>query len=163
VQGAAQLPSAHGRWIVSEDNGLGDPRTWWLGNHARAAWYRDDAAAVLEQMPEEYWFVIVEMEPPYLVSVVNFDSDALAWGRVANRRPASASPFRPLPMTGPAIANPARTMTGLSVGLPPWPIYQLQDRGGRRVHLRADPRPRFAAGGAVFCDTLTGGYDDGHP
>src|SRR5256885_5448422 len=49
-----------------------NPRNWRdqayrLGFHARAAWYLDGATAVLGQTPEEYWFVIVEKDPPYLV------------------------------------------------------------------------------------------------
>src|SRR5207237_4784056 len=80
---------AHGRWIVDLKTAASvNPRSWRdqayrLGYHARAAWYLDGCAAVLGQAPEEYWFVLVEKEPPYLVSVVSFDQDALAWGRIA--------------------------------------------------------------------------------
>src|ERR1043166_7791640 len=83
---------AHGRWLVDLKTALSaNPRNrrdqaYRLGYHARAAWYLDGAKAVLGQMPEEYWFVIVEKEPPYLVSVVSFDNDALAWGRIGNRK-----------------------------------------------------------------------------
>src|SRR5438045_5175013 len=85
------LPS-HGRWIVDlKTAASANPRTWRdqacrLGYHVRAAWYLDGAEAVLGQAPEEYWFVIVEKEPPYLVSVASFDADALVWGRLANRK-----------------------------------------------------------------------------
>src|SRR5262249_22187213 len=83
---------AHGRWLVDlKTAASANPRNWRdqayrLGYHARAAWYLGGAAAVLGQAPEEYWFVIVEKEPPYLVSVISFDDDALNWGRMTNRR-----------------------------------------------------------------------------
>ena len=79
---------AHGQWLVDlKTAASANPRSWRdqayrLGYHARAAWYLDGAAAVLRQAPEEYWFVIVEKEAPYLVSVVSFDEDALRWGLV---------------------------------------------------------------------------------
>src|SRR5881227_1403833 len=74
---------ANGRWIVDlKTAASANPRSWRdqacrFGYHARAAWYLDGAATVLGQAPEEYWFVIVEKEAPYLVSVVSFDHDAL--------------------------------------------------------------------------------------
>src|SRR5438477_12295712 len=83
---------AHARWLVDlKTAASANPRSWRdqayrLGYHARAAWYLDGARAVLGQIPEEYWFVIVEKDPPYLVSFVSFDADALAWGRIANRK-----------------------------------------------------------------------------
>src|SRR5947208_1287909 len=73
---------AHGRWVVDlKTAASANPRTWRdqayrLGYHARAAWYLGGAAAVLGQMPEEYWVVIVEKEPPSPVSVLGFDPDA---------------------------------------------------------------------------------------
>src|SRR5207237_5203002 len=78
---------AHGRWLVDlKTAASANPRAWHdqayrLGYHARAAWYLDGAATVLGHAPEEYWFAIVEREPPYLVSVITFDDDALEWGR----------------------------------------------------------------------------------
>src|SRR5436305_9502665 len=83
---------AHGRWIVDlKTAASANPRSWRdqayrLGYHARAAWYLDGATAVLGQMPEEYWFVLVEKEPPYLVSVASLDAVALVWGRSANQK-----------------------------------------------------------------------------
>src|SRR5437868_4586268 len=76
-----------GSWLVDlKTAASANPRTWRdqayrLGYHARAAWYLDGAATVLGKPPEEYWFVIVEKEAPYLVSVVSFDEEALRWGR----------------------------------------------------------------------------------
>src|SRR5205823_14867098 len=81
-----------GSWLVDLKTATSaNPRTWRdqayrLGYHARAAWYLDGAAAVLGHTPEEYWFVIVEKEAPYLVSVISFDEQALEWGRRANRK-----------------------------------------------------------------------------
>ena len=125
----------HGRWLVDLKTALSaNPRTWRdqacrLGYHARAAWYLDGAEAVLGQMPEEYWFVIVEKEPPYLVSVVSFDNDALAWGRVANRRACERFAVSAAANDWPGYREPGQNHDrAFRIGLPPWAIYQLQDR-----------------------------------
>src|SRR5438105_2813830 len=126
---------AHGRWLVDlKTAASANPRSWRdqayrLGYHARAAWYLDGAAAVLGQMPEEYWFVIVEKEPPYLVSVVSFDADALAWGRIANRKACERFACSAAANDWPGYREPGRNHDrAFRIGLPPWAIYQLQDR-----------------------------------
>jgi hypothetical protein len=125
----------HRRWLVDlKTAASANPRTWRdqayrLGYHARAAWYLDGAQTVLGRAPEEYWFVIVEKEPPYLVSVITLDEQALHWGRLANhkacelfRRSAAANDWPGYRMPG---QNRDRAFR---IGLPPWAIYQLQDR-----------------------------------
>jgi hypothetical protein len=126
---------AHGRWIVDlKTAASANPRGWCdqayrLGYHARAAWYLDGAANVLEQAPEEYWFVIVEKEPPYLVSVVSFDSDALAWGRIANRKACERFAVSAAADDWPGYREPGQNHDrAFRIGLPPWAMYQLQDR-----------------------------------
>src|SRR5437763_8925150 len=128
------LPT-HGRWLVDLKTAVSaNPRSWRdqacrLGYHARAAWYLDGAAAALGQAPEEYWFVIVEKEPPYLVSVVSFDTDALAWGRIANRKACERFATSAAANDWPGYREPGQNQDrAFRVGLPPWAIYQLQDR-----------------------------------
>src|SRR5438477_1003574 len=126
---------AHGRWLVDlKTAASANPRSWRdqayrLGYHARAAWYLDSAAAVLGQIPEEYWFVIVEKEPPYLVSVVSFDTDGLAWGRIANRKACQRFAVSAAANEWPGYREPGQNHDrAFRIGLPPWALYQLQDR-----------------------------------
>jgi hypothetical protein len=126
---------AHGRWLVDlKTAASANPRSWRdqayrLGYHARAAWYLDGAAAVLGEVPEEYWFVLVEKEPPYLVSVVSFDNDALAWGRIANRKACERFACAAAANDWPGYREPGQNHDrAFRIGLPPWAIYQLQDR-----------------------------------
>src|SRR5947207_11856418 len=146
---------AHGRWLVDLKTALSaNPRSWRdqayrLGYHARAAWYLDAAAAVLGQTPEEYWFVIVEKEPPYLVSVVSFDQDALGWGRIANRKACERFAVAAAANDWPGYRDPGQNQDrAFRVGLPPWAIYQLQDReetGEFTPEPVPDPISRHAA------------------
>jgi len=126
---------AHSRWVVDlKTAASANPRSWRdqayrLGYHARAAWYLDGAEAVLGQAPDEYWFVIVEKEPPYLVSVVSFDHDALAWGRVANRKACELFARSAAANDWPGYREPGQNRErAFRIGLPPWALYQLQDR-----------------------------------
>src|ERR1051325_3622002 len=128
------LPT-HGRWIVDlKTAASANPRTWRdqayrLGYHSRAAWYLDGAAAVLGTMPEEYWFVIVEKEAPYLVSVISFDEDALRWGRAANRKACEAFARSAAANDWPGYRDPGQNHDrAFRIGLPSWALYQLQDR-----------------------------------
>src|SRR3954449_12589322 len=126
---------AHGRWMVDlKTAASANPRSWRdqayrLGYHARAAWYLDGAAAVLGSPPEEYWFVLVEKEPPYLVSVVSFDHHALAWGRIANRKACERFAVSAAANDWPGYREPGQNHDrAFRIGLPPWAMYQLQDR-----------------------------------
>lgn len=54
-----------------------------FGYHQQAAWYSDGAQALgLGELP--FLFVVQEKEPPYLLSVVQLDDDALRIGRELN-------------------------------------------------------------------------------
>jgi hypothetical protein len=146
---------AHGRWIVDLKTALSaNPRSWRdqayrLGYHARAAWYLDGTAAVLGHSPEEYWFVIVEKEAPYLVSVISFADDALQWGRIANRKACERFTVSAATNDWPSYRNPGQNRDcAFRIGLPPWAIYQLQDReeaGEFTPEPLPDPASRQAA------------------
>ncbi len=126
---------AHGGWLVDlKTAASANPRTWRdqayrLGYHARAAWYLDGAATVLGKAPDEYWFVVVEKEPPYLVSVISFDEPALEWGRIANRKACALFARSAASNDWPGYREPGQNHDrAFRVGLPPWALYQLQDR-----------------------------------
>jgi len=148
---------AHGQWLVDlKTAASANPRSWRdqayrLGYHARAAWYLDGAAAVLRQAPEEYWFVIVEKEAPYLVSVVSFDEDALRWGRTANRKACEHFARAAAANDWPSYRDPGQNHDrAFRIGLPPWALYQLQDRedaGEFMPEPLPDPASRRAAEG----------------
>jgi hypothetical protein len=125
----------HGGWLTDLKTAVtANPRVWRdqayrLGYHARAAWYLDGAETAIGRRPEEYWFVVVEKEPPYLVSVMAFDEAALDWGRLINRR--ACELFRRAADRGDwsGYREPqADRDRAFRVGLPPWAIYQLEDR-----------------------------------
>ena len=152
---------AHGSWLVDlKTAASANPRTWRdqayrLGDHARAAWYLDGAATVLGRAPEEYWFVIVEKEPPYLVSVVSFDEAALAWGRLANRKACDLFRRASAANDWPGYRAPGQNSDrAFRIGLPPWAIYQLQDRedaGEFKGEAIAAPAVRHAATRFLSC------------
>jgi hypothetical protein len=126
---------AHGRWLVDlKTAASANPRSWRdqayrLGYHARAAWYLDGAAAVFGEAPEEYWFVVVEKEPPYLVSVIAFDAEALEWGRRGNNRACALFARSAAANDWPGYCDPGQNRErGFRIGLPSWALYQLQDR-----------------------------------
>jgi hypothetical protein len=125
----------HGSWLVDlKTAASANPRAWRdqayrLGYHARAAWYLDGAETVLGRAPEEYWFVIVEKEPPYLVSVITLDEQALHWGRLANRKACELYHRSAAANDWPGYRQPGQNRDrAFRIGLPPWAIYQLQDR-----------------------------------
>jgi hypothetical protein len=55
------------------------------GYHQQAAWYIDAVAALGLDWHPAFVFVVQEKEPPFLVSVVELDADAIAEGRRLNR------------------------------------------------------------------------------
>jgi hypothetical protein len=125
----------HGRWLVDlKTAASANPRVWRdhayrLGHHARAAWYLDGAESILGRRPDDHWFVVVEKEPPYLVSVIAFDDAALEWGRMINRRACELFARSLDRGDWPGYRDPGGTRDrAFRIGLPPWAIFQLQDR-----------------------------------
>jgi len=62
-------------------------RFWLYGYYMQHAWYADLVAAQGIEVPEvdAFRFVVVEKTPPYLVTVVGYDAEAVAEGRRLNR------------------------------------------------------------------------------
>lgn len=148
----------HARWLVDlKTAASANPVKWRdpaarLGYYARAAWYIDGAEAVFGKRPEEYWFVVVEKEPPWLVSTIALDEAALEWGRMVNRR--ALDLFAACAARGewPGYRDPGSDRDrAFRVGLPNWAIYQLQDKteagalGPVKPSARPDPKLLRAA------------------
>ena len=125
----------HGRWLVDlKTAASANPLKWRdqaarLGYYARAAWYLDGTEVVSLRRPQEYWFVIVEKEPPYLVSVIALDEPALEFGRMINRKALDLFCRCVEQSDWPGYREPgARHDRAFRIGLPPWLLYHLQDR-----------------------------------
>ncbi len=56
------------------------------GYHQQAAWYLDGYAAVTGDRPDEFWFIVQEKTPPYLVAFYRMDPLSIEIGRVLNRK-----------------------------------------------------------------------------
>jgi hypothetical protein len=79
-------------------------------------------------LPDEYWFVVVEKEPPYLTAVHKLPEQDIEWGRIINRisvatfdecRSRNEWPgYRPIG---------ARGHRAFVTGLPKWAQYRLND------------------------------------
>ena len=126
---------ANGLWLVDlKTASSANPRSWRdqayrLGCHTRAAWYLDGAEILLGRAPDEYWFVVVEKEPPYLVSVISFDEDALIWGRRADRKACALFARSLAENDWPSYREPGQNRErAFRVSLPPWAIYQLPEQ-----------------------------------
>lgn len=59
---------------------------WTLSYFMQAAWYRDLAIALGIAENPRFRFVVQEKEPPFLVSVVEYDDQAIAEGQRLNRQ-----------------------------------------------------------------------------
>ena len=57
-----------------------------FGYHMGAAHYLDGIEAVTGHRPASYYFVVQEKTPPYLVTCLTLDPDAIEWGRIQNRK-----------------------------------------------------------------------------
>lgn len=59
---------------------------WTLGYFMQAAWYRDLVIALGIAEAPRFRFVVQEKEPPYVVTVVEYDDESVAEGRRLNRQ-----------------------------------------------------------------------------
>lgn len=89
------------------------------GYHQQAAWY-SDVAADLGRPLDAFAFIFQMKEPPYLVSVIELDADAVSRGRDLNRR--ALEMFRDCRESGiwPGYQAPD---TYARVSLPRWAFY----------------------------------------
>lgn len=119
----------HGRWIVDyKTTTSAHPRSFVrrvadMGYFQQAAWYIDGIAAVTGQAPEEWWFVVQEIKPPFLVSVFMLEARAIEWGRIMNRRAVD--------LFAECLAAdhwPGYGETAQVIGLPTWAEFQLEER-----------------------------------
>lgn len=119
----------HGQWIIdyktttSANPRAFTKRVWDLGYFQSAAWYIDGVEAVTGRAPEEWWFVVQEVKPPYLVSVFLLDMRAIEWGRILNRRAVALFAKCLATDTWPGYGETAQM-----IGLPTWAEFQLEER-----------------------------------
>lgn len=91
------------------------------GYAQQGAWYLDgfDAVASDHRCPAAYLLICQECQPPYLVTVVQPDPDAIMWGRRLNRK--ALDVYRECRQTD---RWPGYSDRVLSVSLPNWATYQ---------------------------------------
>lgn len=91
-----------------------------FGYHQQADWYIDGYETLTGAVDTAFVFVFQEKEPPFLVNVVELDTEALAIGRARNRR--ALDIYRACTSTGVWPGYPAEVQ---QVALPRW--AQLQE------------------------------------
>ena len=99
------------------------------GYHQQCAWYLDGVAAITGENPDRFAFVVVEKEPPYLVSVCWLDSAAIEWGRILNRRAAGVFAWCLEHDRWPGFQpDVAQAPAAFNVSLPVWALRDLERR-----------------------------------
>jgi hypothetical protein len=92
------------------------------GYHQQAPWYIDGVTAICGDADPAFLFVVQEKDPPYLVSVVELDEEALAIGSERNRR--AITTYVECMRTG---EWPAYTTQIELIALPRWVSFQHQE------------------------------------
>ena len=111
-----------------------NPREWIksaarLGYFARAAWYIDGIGQAMGKAPGDYFFINVEKELPYLVSVCAFDIKAIEFGRMINRRALQLFEQCMRTQDWHGYREPGAIRDrAFRVSLPVWAEYALADR-----------------------------------
>jgi len=106
---------------------------WDMGYHQRAAWYLDGVEICTGTRPKAYWFVVVEKEPPYCVSVMKYPEEDIEWGRSLNlsarAKFAECLERGQWPSYRPAgVWQPK----AFDIRIPKYALWDLQDRAERR-------------------------------
>jgi hypothetical protein len=94
-----------------------------LGYHQSAAFYMDAIDHFHGERPRNFYWVVVEKKAPYLISVCVADPEALAWGRLLNRR--ALDLFRRCLDKG---VWPAYGAQAHIIDLPGWTVKELERR-----------------------------------
>lgn len=95
---------------------------WDMGYFQRAAWEIETAQHVLGFAPD-YWFVVQEREPPYLVSVIQPDGMAIEWGHILNAKAREKFAACIADNRWPGYGDRAVT-----ISLPTYAVFQLEER-----------------------------------
>lgn len=116
-------------WITADD-GLVDYKTsvtanpaelerrfWGLNYHMQHAWYVDGFGAATGMRDASFRFVVQEKEPPYVVTVVEYDAPAVAEGRRLNRM--AIDTYARCVHTG---EWPEYTASAVALSLPRWAL-----------------------------------------
>lgn len=101
---------------------------WSLGYFQQAAWYRDLVIALGVDENPRFRFIAVEKEPPHVVTVVEYDDDAIAEGRRLNRLA-----IETYARCRDADVWPGYSDTTVSLSLPGWVL-----RDGQQAEIQAD-------------------------
>lgn len=117
----------HGRWLVDyKTSSSAEPAevARAIANHRyymQDPFYRDVVEAVTGERPRQFWFVVQEKEPPYLVTVHAVDAEDVERGSFLNRR--AIWQFAECLETGkwPEYADKA-----LITALPPWERERIE-------------------------------------
>ena len=99
------------------------------GYHQQADWYLDAALSCGAADDPAFVFVFQEKTPPYVVTVVELDRDALHWGSVLNTK--ARDVYRECTATG---RWPGYTDDVLSMPLPVWAERQYDDARQQGVY-----------------------------
>jgi PDDEXK-like domain of unknown function (DUF3799) len=124
-------PDDRGRLILVDLKTATSAAPWEFGKAAarygyaqQAAWYADLTVALGLAAEAPFVFVVVEKDPPHLVSVIELDAPALDAGRALNRK--AMRLFRECTDTG---TWPGYSPDVQLVGLPSWALYEAQETG----------------------------------
>jgi hypothetical protein len=90
------------------------------GYHISAAWYLDALERFHGETPNRFFFVVVEKQPPHVISVVELEPEALDWGRLQARKA--------IRLFADCLARgdwPGYADRAVSVNLPDWTLRDL--------------------------------------
>jgi hypothetical protein len=90
------------------------------GYHISAAWYLDAIERFHGAAPDRFFFVVIEKQPPHLISVVELEPEALDWGRLQARKA-----MRIFADCLAADRWPGYAERAVSVNLPDWTLREL--------------------------------------
>lgn len=137
---------AHSRYIVDiKTSTSANPRSFArqaynLRYFQQASWYMDAVEAVRGERPKRFAFIVIDKNPPHLVSVCWLDGEALEWGRIENHY--ALDIFTRCMESGnwPGYLADDRTETGgsFTISLPTYGTRQLGEMPGRTLTMETE-------------------------
>lgn len=95
---------------------------WDQGWHLRAPWYCQGWQAVTGETIQDYFFVVIDRDPPHPITICRLDPRALAWGEMMMRR--ALRLFRRCSDAG---EWPGYARGPITLDLPAWAEHRLAD------------------------------------
>lgn len=96
---------------------------WDYGYYVSAAHYMDVVKEVTGDCPKRFFFVVVEKSPPFNVSVIELNAEAIEWGRIKMRKAIRIFAKCLETNTWPGYAD----NEWVTLGLPSFAIRQLEE------------------------------------